>query len=115
MTVEQLVERFVTIALEESEAVTINDVPSLTKLYWMMDAVNKELQSRPGDQRRALLPLYSHSDAQVRVKAAKSTLAVAPVAARSLLEEIKKSGPYSQSMQAHMSLFNLDRGIFKPT
>jgi Domain of unknown function (DUF2019) len=61
------------------------------------------------------IPLYEHDSMQVRVKAAKATLAVAPMAARAALENIKSSNWQPQSAEASMSLWNLDRGVFKPT
>jgi hypothetical protein len=80
-----------------------------------MQAISQELKGRSEDQRRALLSLYHHPNMQVRVKAAKATLAVAPRDARKALEEIKASGWQPQALEAGMSLWNLDRGIFKPT
>lgn len=115
MTVDQLVKRFVEIAQEQDEALLMNDTAKFNALYWQMDAVKEELKMRVGDQRRALLSLYNHPNMQVRVKAAKATLAIAPQAARTALEAIKASEWQPQALEADMSLWNLDRGIFKPT
>lgn len=52
---------------------------------------------------------------QVRLKAAKNTLAVAPQAARETLEAIANSHEFPQAGEAGMSLWNLDQGVFKPT
>jgi hypothetical protein len=52
---------------------------------------------------------------QVRIKAAKNTLAIEPDAARNLLKEIQASKHYPQAMEAGMSLWNLETGVFKPT
>jgi len=49
------------------------------------------------------------------LKAVKATLAVAPEAARQELQAIADSREYPQAGEAGMSLWNLDRGIFKPT
>ena len=80
-----------------------------------MDAIKTELKSRAGDQRRALLGLYQHRNAQVRLKAAVATLAVAPEAARRKLQEIADSREYPQAGDAGMTLWNIDRGVFTPT
>jgi hypothetical protein len=40
---------------------------------------------------------------------------VAPEAARALLQKIAGSKEYPQAGDAGMSLWNLDRGVFKPT
>jgi hypothetical protein len=62
----------------------------------------------------ALLALYGHQSMQVRLNAAKSTLAVAPEAARQELRAIADSREYPQAGDAGMCLRNLDEGIFKP-
>jgi len=60
------------------------------------------------------LPLYRHANAQVRLAAAKATLAVAPEDARQMLQRIADSGEFPQAGDAGMCLVALDRGIFKP-
>ena len=115
MNVEQLVERFAAVALEQDDAILMHDNAKFTRLFWQMEAVEEELKARNGDQRQALLRLYHHPNAQVRLTAAKATLAVAPDAARRLLRTIADSKEYPQAGDAGMSLVNLDRGIFKPT
>jgi hypothetical protein len=61
------------------------------------------------------MALYRHPNAQVRLMAATATLAVAPEAARQLLQAIADSNDYPQAGDAGMSLWNLERGVFKPT
>lgn len=51
---------------------------------------------------------------QVRLQAAKRMLAVAPEAARHVIEEIKKSQWFPQAGEAGMTLRNLAAGVFKP-
>ncbi|MET0705817.1 MAG: DUF2019 domain-containing protein, partial [Tardiphaga sp.] len=46
--------------------------------------------------------------------AAKLTLAVAPVEARAQLQAIADSKWFPQAGDAGMSLWNLERGVFKP-
>jgi Domain of unknown function (DUF2019) len=115
MTVEQLVDRFTAIALEQDRAVRVNDNAKFKRLFWQMEAVEDELKRRDGDQRRALLRLYDHPVAQVRMKAAIATLALEPKAARQVLESISDSNDFPQAGDAGMALVMLDRGIFKPT
>lgn len=115
MAVGQLVERFVAVTLAQDEALLLDEHTNFKRLFEEMEAVKAELKSRDGDQRRALLRLYDHPNAQVRLKAVKATLAVAPDLARSALEAIANSKEYPQAGEAGMSLINLDRGIFKPT
>jgi hypothetical protein len=79
-----------------------------------MSGIEQELKRRPGDQRRALLPLYAYPNMQARLNAVKATLAVAPVTARRMLESIAESGWLPQSADAGMAIDCLERGIFKP-
>jgi cytochrome c oxidase assembly protein Cox11 len=115
MTADQLVELFARIALDQDHAIRLDDNAKYSRLFWLMEAVEEELKVREGDQRRALLRLYDHANSQVRLAAAKATLAVAPEVARRLLRTIADSNDNPQAGDAGMSLVNLDRGIFKPT
>jgi hypothetical protein len=114
MTVEQLVERFAIIALDQHHAIRTDANAEYTRLFWQMEGVEEALKSRAGDQRRALLSLYDHAHAQVRLAAAKATLAVAPEDARKMLQAIQNSREYPQAGDAGMCLYTLDAGIFKP-
>ena len=115
LTVDELVQHFASLALEQDDALLDGDISKINRLFWRLEAAEAELKARDGDQRRALLKLYDHPNAQVRLKATKATLAVAPEAARRMLETIAESGELPQSGEAGMSIRNLDRGIFKPT
>ena len=115
MSVEQLVERFTVLSLGQDEALLKDEIVKFNVLYDQREAVEQELKAREGDQRKALLSLYGHQSMQVRLNAAKSTLAVAPEAARCELRAIAASREYPQAADAGMCLRNLDEGIFKPT
>jgi hypothetical protein len=80
-----------------------------------MVAIRDELKSRPGDQRRALLSLFDHENAQVRLQAARATLAVEPAAARSVIESIAQGRKFPQAGDAGMTIENLDSGFYKPS
>lgn len=115
MTVDQLVDRFFSAALEQDQALLDDDIPKVNRLFDKLEDVEGELKARTGDQRTALLQLFSHPNAHVRLKAAKATLAVAPKRARRMLQDISDSKEYPQAGEAGMSLRNLDRGVFIPT
>lgn len=115
MTVGQLVEHFTALALDQDDALLREDISQVNRLFDQLEIVEANLKSRSGDQRRALLRLYDHPNPQVRVKAIKATLAVAPETARRALEQLAHSREYPQSGEAGMSIRALDRGIFKPT
>jgi Domain of unknown function (DUF2019) len=115
MSVEQLVERFLSLALQRDDALLGYELAKVNRLFMLKIAVFEELKSRAGDQRRALVPLYDHPNPQVQLDAAKSTLAVAPQEARAALQALADSQKFPQAGDAGMSLRNLDRGVFKPT
>ncbi len=114
MAVSGLVELFTSIALAQDKALFNDEIAEFNKLYGHMEVVRNELKGRPGDQRKALLALYQHPDAQVRLKAAVSTLAVYPQPARDVLESIARSRQQPQAGDAGMLLRGLDDGSFVP-
>lgn len=114
MATEKLVQLFAELAVEQDRALLLRAISTVNKLYDRLEAIKSELKSRPGDQRSALLPLYNHKNMQVRVKAAKATLAIAPQGARAQLEAIRASGWQPQALEAGMSLGFLDDGVYKP-
>ncbi len=115
MQVTELVERFASLGVGQFNAELHSDIAKENRLLLQMRDVTEELKSRPGDQRSALLPLFEHPNVQVRLMAAKLTLAVAPAAARQMLQDIYDSKQYPQAGDAGMSLWNLEQGVFKPT
>ena len=114
LSVEQLVQVFADLSVQQDMAMMAMLQGDINKLYWKIEAVEDELKSRPGDQRSELLPLYNHKNMQVRLKAAHATLALVPQAARAQLEAIAASGWQPQAGDAGMSLLSLDRGIYQP-
>jgi ParB-like chromosome segregation protein Spo0J len=115
LSVKELIARFVDVGLAQDEALLYDELAKFSRLFEQMQEVVRELKRRPGDQRRALLDLYDHPNLQVRLKAAKNSLALAPEEGRRLLQAIADSREYPQAGEAGMSLDNLDLGIFKPT
>ena len=115
LTIPELVERFTEITLGQYEALLDDDRKMFKQLFEEMRVVLDELKARPGDQRRALRALYSHPNVQVRLKAAKNTIAVAHEEAIEVIKDIANSGHYPQAGEAGMSLWTLEQGIFKPT
>lgn len=113
LDVAQLVERFTSIALEQYKAELYGEIAKYNRLYDELVVVREELKTRPGDQRRALISLYLHSNPQVRLKAALYSLAVAPAAARQVLQDISDRNEYPQAAYARQTLEALDRGDSK--
>jgi hypothetical protein len=115
MSVDELVEKFTASALAQDEAMLMDEHAKYNRLFNQMDVIGNELKSRAGDQRRALLPLHDHRNAQVRLTAAIATLAVAPDAARRVLQRISDWQEYPQAADARGMMRGLDDGTFRPT
>jgi len=114
LTVAELVDRFAAICVEQNKALFEDNIAKFNRLYDQMAKVRDELKVRPGDQRSALLALFDHSDIQVRLQAARATLAVALEESRRMIETIAASPQQPQAGDAGMTLWNLDRGVFVP-
>ena len=115
LPVNGLVERFIAITQSQYQASLYDEFAKYNKLFREMMAVENELKSRSGDQRAALIPLFAHPNPQVRLMAAQSTLAVAPTAARQVLQELWGRKEFPQAADAMGTLRALERGDRKPT
>ncbi|HLY57584.1 MAG TPA: DUF2019 domain-containing protein [Stellaceae bacterium] len=115
LSIDELVGRFAEIGVAQDHVLLHEPISKFKPLYKQMESIENELRTRGRDARLALCRLYDHRNMQVRVIAAKATLAVAPEKAREALEAISKSNWYPQAGDAGMCLWNLDRGVFKPT
>ena len=113
-SVDRLVDRFVENSMAQDKALLYDDIRKANRLINEMKRIEDELNRRKGDQRRALVALYHHGNMQVRLNAAKATLGLVPSAAREALQAIRESKT-PQALEAGMCLWNLDRGVFKPT
>lgn len=109
-----LLEEFVTIALKQDEAELEGKTRAFNRLFTRKIAIVDELRGRPGDHRTLLTGLYEHPNLRVRLNAARATLAVAPLQARRVLEQLRdwKIPPYDAD--AWGTLDALDKGIFVP-
>ena len=111
-----LVARFVEIGLEQYQNLySLGSTSRYNRLYKEMDRIKTELKQMPGDQRGALLPLLSHPNAQVRLKASHALLVLSPAAARKCLEEIRDSGKAPVYGYAASALSSLDEGSYVPS
>lgn len=110
MTVIELVEHFTELCLGQFAAELSGKYSLENSLIRRSIRVADELKAREGDQRRALVPLLSHPNPQVRVMAAEFTLSVAPIAARQTLQEIWDRKEFPQAAQAMGTLRALERG-----
>ncbi|MFG1425048.1 DUF2019 domain-containing protein [Roseixanthobacter glucoisosaccharinicivorans] len=114
MSTDKLVKDYVQIGILQYN-LDYDEIRKYNRSFLEKRAIEAELKTRPGDQRRALMALYDYPNMQVRLNAATATLAVAPKAARRLLEDIRASFWVPQCYEAGSRLRNLDDGTFKPT
>lgn len=112
---QQLVQQFLSYALLQDAAERRENVFEYNRLYQGMEAVERELKSRSGDQRQALIPLCHHPNVQVRLAAAFAILAIEPNLARQTLEKISRGREYPQAADARGMLNDLDEGRYVPT
>ena len=106
-TTERLVAVFRDNCLVQDETYISGNTRKYSKLYFGNVDVVKELAGRPGDERRALLPLLNDENPHVRLQAAKFAFPVAPVECRACLEAIRAAKLPDQSLDAGMTLRQL--------
>ena len=106
---------FEQLCIEQYNALERDEIAAFNRRYDRIQAIQDELKSRPGDQRRVLMELFGHRNMQVRLTAAHATLALDALAARRELQAIADSKWYPQAANASMALDSLDSGFYKPT
>jgi hypothetical protein len=115
MSTEALVTAFTSIAVEQNAALESFQTSKYNRLYSQMEEIEAQLKARDGDHRRALLPLYSHSNPTVRFKAAIATFSLMPDQARAVLQLIKDQKEFPIAMNASQMLSAIDEGRYVPT
>jgi hypothetical protein len=114
LSIDQLVQRFVTIAAAQGKAADLDDNAEYNRLFDKMQAIRQEFSAR-GDQKRALLPLLAHRSAQVRFLAAITTMSVDADAARRALQLIWDRKEYPQAADAYEFLHPSNDGSVDQT
>lgn len=112
---EDIVRRFEQLCIEQYDAMDREERGRVNRLVWRIHALEMELKSRPGDQRRLLRRFFGHSNMQVRLSAAEANLAIDYLAARREIQDIADSKWGPQCGDAGMTLINLDNGVYRPT
>lgn len=91
-------------SVQQDVALQRANISKVNELGGRINQINKELKSRPGDQRSALAPLLSHPNAQVRFNAAQSLIRILPIEARQTIQVIADSGVFPLAGHAGMYL-----------
>ena len=106
-TTERLVGTFRNNCLAQDETYISGNTSKRNKLFLVNVDIIKELAKRPGDERRALLPLLHDKNPQVRLQAAKFAYPVSPVECRACIEAVAAAKLPDQSLEAGMTLRRL--------
>jgi hypothetical protein len=114
MTVEELVNRFARLGIEQDQAQLHSNIRRVNRLFDEIEVIKAELKARGDDARNALQALHTHPNMQVRLKAAIATLGVARSSARKVLEDIIDAKEYPQTANASGILSALDEGSYVP-
>ncbi|MDB5642359.1 MAG: hypothetical protein JWN07_1676 [Hyphomicrobiales bacterium] len=81
------------------------------KQYWRREAICRELQSRPGEQRELLATLFKHPKAWVRICVASDTFVLNEARARMHMEYIAEHTRDPYRGEARSALGSWDRGF----
>lgn len=114
LTTEQLVAEFTRLAAQRGAAILDSETRQANELFDGMRAIERVLRARGEDARMSLAPLLQDRDRFVRYFAAKYLLGLLPREARAVIEGIANPKFDALSLDAGMSLYALDAGIFKP-
>lgn len=79
-----------------------------------MEEITAELKRRPGDARRELARFFEYPNAQVRLKAAISCLAIFPDRARGVFQDLFDGSWFPQAAEAKGILMSMDAGRYLP-
>lgn len=114
LSVDKLVERLLEVLIRQDHALDSDDNRKYNRLFDDMIVIERELEQRPGDQRRALLPHLRHPNTQVRFMVATALWKLEPEAARAALQRIVDENDYPQAADARGKLMGLDDGRYVP-
>lgn len=84
------------------------------RLYEHMEAIDQELKARGMEARKALLMLLDDEELHVRYAAAVRSLAVDRERSLAAIHEIVPTHKMPEAGEASMTLYMLEKGIFKP-
>jgi hypothetical protein len=112
---EELLARYLAIALEQDEAIRKDQSRAYNRLYKEMLVVLEQLKARPGNLRRSLVSLLDHRNAQVRLMSAIDTLAIDRDRALAALQAISDRNEYPQAADAKGIMRSLSEGRYQPS
>lgn len=114
LTDAQLFDQFEIQAKVHGHNVVNGEAADANQSYWKLNAVREALRARGPRSRAGLARFFDHPEMAVRYYAATELLAVEPVLARTIIQDVKDRGPRPLVLDAGMTLRMLDDGSFKP-
>lgn len=115
MTTDELVNEFFVLCVAQHHSIEREEFAKFRRQYNLVEAIQNELKSRPGDQRRALQVFFGQGNLQVRYVAAHANLTIDYDKARQELKAIAATKWHPQAAEASMTLRDLDSGFYRPT
>lgn len=111
----RLIEEFIDVLVKQEKVAAEDKIALYNRYFAIKNAIVNELKSRPGDERRLLVPLLTHNSYAVRYFAAVATLTIAPQEAIQTLEVLAYSLQYPYGYNAISTLNSLKSGVFVPS
>lgn len=116
MTGDEILEYFIELSKKRTEADNYMDIYTYNKIFRILQQIEKELKSRPGDQRSILIPLIFYPNLQVRLNASLATLAITPDALMMLRAIAALDVAWEpEQIEALHSVEAIDEGRYIPT
>jgi hypothetical protein len=91
------------------------EVADANRSYRNLRAVREELRARGPRSRAEVAGFFDHPEIAIRYYAATELLAIEPVRARAIIQDVKDYGPSPLAGDASGTLRMLDDGTFKPS
>lgn len=114
LALADLIRLYIEIAIAQHRALANFETGKFNRLFTQQIDLERELKSRPGDHRSALMPLLDHSDIQVRLSAAYALRPIALEDATRAFERIAQENYYPQTANARFALDKIADGSWTP-
>lgn len=114
ISVQELLDRFVDVCLDQEDALSDEDYDKFNRLYDVRMDIQDELKRRGDKARRSLLRLYDHPNLTVQMFAAAATAGLEREAALAKLREIGARRDFLDSIRANSMATRLEEGAWDP-
>lgn len=111
--IEELLNLFVRLSIEQEEAIYVANTSGFNRLGDTLYEIINEIKRRPDDRGQSMLKLFGHPNTQVRFNAATSVSGLFTNEARRAIQSIADSKSDLMASDARMYLRTLDAWIRK--